>query len=153
MALQSSGAISLANLQGEYGGSNPISLSEYYRNGPYVPNSITTGTIVREPSSGEYGTLYNGDYAWLEQYGTIMINWATVQVYNAASTATSITVGSYTYYRGTYLGDVTDAKGMFLFSQYAIYRTSGSSTTIYVNQNVPTSGTISLSQFYGGRKT
>jgi hypothetical protein len=39
MALQSSGAISLANLQTEFGGSNPISLSEYYRNGSYVTDN------------------------------------------------------------------------------------------------------------------
>lgn len=30
MALQSSGAISLSDIQGEFGGSNPISISEYY---------------------------------------------------------------------------------------------------------------------------
>ena len=30
MALQSSGAISLSDIQTEFGGSNPISLSEYY---------------------------------------------------------------------------------------------------------------------------
>lgn len=49
MTLQSSGAISLANIQTEFGGSNPIGLSEYYRNGNYVPSSATTiptsGTI------------------------------------------------------------------------------------------------------------
>lgn len=32
MAIQSSGAISLSDLQTEFGGSNPISLSEYYQN-------------------------------------------------------------------------------------------------------------------------
>lgn len=32
MALQSSGAISLSDIQTEFGGSNPISLSEYYQN-------------------------------------------------------------------------------------------------------------------------
>jgi len=36
MALQSSGAISLANIQTEFGGSNPISMSEYYQAGTYV---------------------------------------------------------------------------------------------------------------------
>lgn len=41
MTLQSSGAITLANLQTEFGGSNPISLGEYYRNGAYVPSSAT----------------------------------------------------------------------------------------------------------------
>ena len=39
MALQGSGQISLANLQTEFGGSNPISLSEYYRNGAYVTSN------------------------------------------------------------------------------------------------------------------
>ena len=32
MALQSSGAISLENIQTVFGGTNPISLSEYYAN-------------------------------------------------------------------------------------------------------------------------
>ena len=49
MALQSSGAISLANIQTEFGGSNPISMNEYYRGGGLVPSSVTavpaSGTI------------------------------------------------------------------------------------------------------------
>lgn len=49
-ALQSSGAITLAQIQTEFGGSNPISMSEYYRGGSYVPShSGTTGI----PSSGQ----------------------------------------------------------------------------------------------------
>lgn len=42
MTLQSSGAISLANVQTEFGGSNPISISEYYGAASGVP---TSGTI------------------------------------------------------------------------------------------------------------
>ncbi len=49
MALQASGAISLANIQTEFGGSNPIGLNEYYRDGAYVgagaPNVPTSGVI------------------------------------------------------------------------------------------------------------
>jgi hypothetical protein len=51
MTLQTSGAISLANVQTEFGGSNPISLSEYYAGGTYVPAG-TTGTNGAVPSSG-----------------------------------------------------------------------------------------------------
>jgi len=57
MTLQSSGAISLANVQTEFGGSNPISLSEYYRGGAY-----TTTNNTGVPTSGQislsqfYGT-------------------------------------------------------------------------------------------------
>lgn len=41
MAIQSSGAVSLSEVQSEFTGSNPISLSEYYRNGVYVPSGAT----------------------------------------------------------------------------------------------------------------
>ncbi|NDB30812.1 hypothetical protein EB151_14840, partial [archaeon] len=41
MVLQSSGAISLANIQTEFGGSNPISISEYYGAASGIPSSGT----------------------------------------------------------------------------------------------------------------
>lgn len=49
MALQSSGTITLAQIQTEFGGSNPISLSEYYRGGSLVPDTATNSGI---PTSG-----------------------------------------------------------------------------------------------------
>jgi len=49
MALQSSGTISHDNIQTEFGGANPISLSEYYRGGTYVPNISQNNSI---PTSG-----------------------------------------------------------------------------------------------------
>jgi hypothetical protein len=51
MAIPSSGAISLTTVQTEFGGSNPISLSEYYAGGAYVPAG-TSGTYGAVPSSG-----------------------------------------------------------------------------------------------------
>lgn len=51
MTLPSSGPLTLANIQTEFGGSNPISLSEYYAGGSYVPAG-TTGTYGAVPSSG-----------------------------------------------------------------------------------------------------
>lgn len=41
MALQTSGPISLANIQAEFGGSNPISISEYYGAAAGIPSSGT----------------------------------------------------------------------------------------------------------------
>ena len=41
MAIPSSGTIRIQQLQTEFGGTNPISLSEYYRNGPYVTANNT----------------------------------------------------------------------------------------------------------------
>lgn len=65
MALPTSGPLSLTDIQGEFGGSNPISLSEYYAGGGLVPPG-TTGTYGAVPSSGEisiqnfYGTAATG---------------------------------------------------------------------------------------------
>jgi hypothetical protein len=49
MALPSSGAISLGNIQTEFGGSNPISLSEYYQGGSIIGAGVYPNTI---PASG-----------------------------------------------------------------------------------------------------
>lgn len=64
MTLQSSGAISLGNIQTEFGGSNPISISEYYRGGAFVDTGSGTVGI---PASGQisfsqfYGTFNGGE--------------------------------------------------------------------------------------------
>jgi hypothetical protein len=49
MALPATGAISLSQIQAEFGGAQPISISEYYRGGVNVPAVSTTTTI---PASG-----------------------------------------------------------------------------------------------------
>ncbi len=51
MPLPSSGPLALSQIQTEFGGSNPISLSEYYAGGSFVPAG-TTGTFGAVPSSG-----------------------------------------------------------------------------------------------------
>lgn len=56
MALPSSGPLSLADIQTEFGGSNPIGLSEYYAGGSRVPSG-TTGTYGAVPSSGAISIL------------------------------------------------------------------------------------------------
>jgi len=51
MALPSTGPLSLNDIQTEFGGTNPISLSEYYAGGAFVPAG-TSGTNGAVPSSG-----------------------------------------------------------------------------------------------------
>ena len=48
MTIKSSGSLALTEIQAEFGGSNPVSLSEYYRGGSYVTDN-NTGV----PTSGE----------------------------------------------------------------------------------------------------
>lgn len=52
MAIATSGQICFSQLQSEFGGSNPICLSEYYRNGSYVPGTETTGVADWEDPFG-----------------------------------------------------------------------------------------------------
>jgi hypothetical protein len=54
MVLPSSGPLTLANIQTEFGGSNPIGLSEYYAGGGLVAPG-TSGTFGAVPSSGAIG--------------------------------------------------------------------------------------------------
>jgi len=51
MVLPSSGPISLGQIQTEFGGSNPISISEYYNGGPYVTHTVNA-LAPNVPSSG-----------------------------------------------------------------------------------------------------
>lgn len=80
MALQTSGAISLADIQTEFGGSNPISLSEYYAGGSYVPSS----------SSGTYGSVpTSGAISFQIFYGTTK---ATTEIFSYTGSAQTFTM-------------------------------------------------------------
>ena len=151
MALQSSGAISLSQVQGEYGGSNPIQMSEYYRNGGLVPNSIST------TAPGSYTAyFYNQTNTHWRVFVFSGITWggSNISTGNLSGTATTFTSGGYDYQRGDFVQYVTSGFGKMqtTSAHYKIRRRLSSvTTTTSVNQSVPTSGTISLSQFYGGR--
>lgn len=87
MALQSSGPIKFSEIQTEFGGTNPISMSEYYAGGVYVPAG-TTGINGAVPTSdinslskyygtqavlptlitGATGTLYTANLTLANQY-------------------------------------------------------------------------------------
>jgi len=60
MVLQTSGAISLNDIQTEFGGSNPININEYYRGGANVPDTAANSGI---PTSGTISLddFYGGD--------------------------------------------------------------------------------------------
>ena len=77
MTLPSSGPLSLSDIQGEFGGSNPVAISNYYAGGSYVP----AGT------SGTYGPVPTGDtISIVNFYGT------------SAAISIELTAGSYASY-------------------------------------------------------
>lgn len=68
MVLQSTGAISLYDIQAEFGGTNPIGMNEYYAGGANVPSGIsgipTSGTIAINQFYGKQkvALTYNPTY-------------------------------------------------------------------------------------------
>lgn len=160
--LQTSGAISLNDIKTLFGGPTSPSLANYYRGGSYIP--ATKIVISRTPTTGEYFSF--GSYIWSQiindnsSADTPYILWNGVNVSGAPANATSYTTGGYTYYRGSlytsaYYPPSSGGYGSpptpgYTVYYYYIYRTS--SSTVDINTSIPTSGTISLSQFYGAEK-
>lgn len=152
--LQSSGAISLANIADVMGGSTPHSMSEYYRDGGLVP-STKTGS-VRTPSSGENSTYISGapPNSYASYYFYTTVNGVTVW-WNGVNVFASFTGGgpftqvtpsgsTITYYRGPAIGGAPE-------NTYSVYRID-SAGTVNINGNIPASGQISMSNFYSGEK-
>lgn len=134
-SLQASGAISLANIQGVMGGDNPISLSEYYRGGAYVP---ATQAIYN--SSGPVYDQINTYYKKTPG-GDLTIKWGgAVIVSNSPGFPDSYTINGYTYYRGARMNTY----------DYEVTRTYY--TYPAINTNIPSSGGISFSQFFSAQK-
>lgn len=57
MPLQTTGQISLSQIQSEYGGANNISISEYYNNAPDTTPTISTSRISKIRMKGVSGTI------------------------------------------------------------------------------------------------
>lgn len=85
MALQTSGAISLSNIAGEFGGSTPHAINEYYRGGSNVPNTSANNSI---PTSGQiqFDDFYGGASATADNNFSF-----TVQTYSTGSGKNVIT--------------------------------------------------------------
>lgn len=139
-------AYNMASIQSALGGSNPISLSEYYRGGAYVPT--TRSTTVRDPTSGEYWNSVNN--WWWEVYDSVVtfrVYWNRTNLgFQTPGSATSWSNGGYIYYRGSLRSTYYPPYSPPTF-YYGVYRTYSSSVSI--NTGVPSSGSISISQLYG----
>jgi hypothetical protein len=146
MALQTSGAISLLNLQTEFGGANPIGLNEYYRGGAYVPNISQNNNVPTGGSialSNFYGaTAYippNIDTSFLTPNPPP--GWMRYRVTDGVNTITGVAFGNPTYNFSTQVGrklvitihaaDDDNSGGQDLVR--ALIQTGGGSTTIDQN--------------------
>ena len=148
MALQGSGAISLSQVQTEFTGANPISMSEYYKNGPYVPSTVGA-------AAGSW-SAYTSHAQWFfatSNYGYSQVVYAGVLIGQPSGAPTTYTSGGYDYGRGTQFNTSGGTKNDPEYFVYYSIRRRTTATSVAVNASITTSGAISMSQFYGGRKT
>ena len=128
MTLQSSGAISLSNIAGEFGGSTPHSLSEYYRGGGLVP-----------AHAGTVGIPTGGAISMSNFYGKT----ATAPVDNVIS----FTVQTYSVGSGKNVFTVYGANGSM--SDGSVVTNNGTSLTI-ANVEISSFGLTGISFDFGG---
>lgn len=101
MTLPSSGTITLLDLQNEFGGSNPIGLSEYYRGGAYVPNTSTNSGV---PTSGTislsdfYGAAALSNFSTTVTTGSGTLQQTFTHLTNTSQYSVSITTSTITGY-------------------------------------------------------
>ena len=158
MALQTSGAITFAQLQSNFGGANPIGMNEYYRGGANVPSTIggpagSWGSYITPTTTYRWQVLWSGSSLL-----SVQLKWNGTTVYSTTTQSNAnLTqfsgVSGYDYGRGTlYSTSGGNKNDPFTTKLYKIRRrTTASSQT--VNTGIPASGTISMNQFYGGRNT
>jgi hypothetical protein len=164
--LPSSGALSINDIRNLFGGPASPSMANYYRGGAFIP--ATKSTSVREPSSGQFFIdVFPGSYLWTTRpsgnsignpngqvFGGNIVNWNNPYIVAQQSVGngvlTSATIGGATYFRGTFQNGFYVAKGNFTENRWGIFRET--TTTTSINTGIPTSGQISISQFYGAEK-
>jgi hypothetical protein len=142
----------LANVQAALGGSNPISMSEYYRGGAYVPT--TRNVTVNEGPFWQtyYDSYYSSNgliYGWINEDRVLGAD-LSYYAWNYAGSgslpynSTSAVSGGITYFRGAYVGNFNGS------SRTPAYQVSRQySSTQSINTGVPSSGAIAISQLYG----
>ena len=158
MALPTSGTISINDLRVEFGDSGSSSLSEFYRGGGLVPSTQTTSTTTYEPSATTFEySLVSPLYGWVQDESspfTIYLYWNNVELVQFTDSSFGAT-SSYTHTDGwTYVRASSPSAtgidlGDIIVSVFPIRRQKTTTTVTNINTGVPTSGTISLSNFYG----
>ena len=146
MALPSSGVLTLDDIQTEFGGTNPIDLSDYYRAGGLVPDTAGNAAI---PTSG---VISVSDF-----YGSansIALNFATTFT-GTINNGTSITIGTARSTRMVhimgYLPSTPPSSGSIGGVSMTIIRSASGSTTWWQGwAKVPTGTSASVTLNTGG---
>lgn len=141
MALQSSGAISLANIQSEFGGSNPISMNEYYRGGGLVPSSVTA-----VPASG---TIDMADF-----YGTSNVSPMSTTNYSRINSGNNSTYITRTVTSGIVFNSVSmnfRLRRQDNYVYYEVQNTASANSSTYWNASGTSQGSMGTNYVTMGR--
>ena len=210
MTLPASGTLSFSQIQTEFGGSNPISLSEYYKNGSNVPSTVPE-TVTASSLTGSYAP--NARYPAIGGYDPQINTFSRLYTHalwgdNGSTGSMDMTftvnkTGTYNYYFGWFIQNTNANSGNTYFyangvivATHNLFTTNNvttsvtgtlslsagqairvrndgfpsagwsahtvniggsssnnSSIDVAVNANIPTSGLLNISDYYGGRKT
>ena len=110
MTLQTSGAITLAQIQSEHGGSNPIGMNEYYRGGSNVQNHNNTDGTFNSTAIPTSGTISMSQFYGSANNATIVSN-TTATMSIGTGISTDKYPNSYTGYNATGSGFTTSNVG------------------------------------------
>lgn len=164
--LQTSGAISIVDLQNFFGGDGTPMITEYYRGGGRVPTTrSTTTTTFGAWSAYRFSALTLGGgpdpgsvtdgWILLEQKSTGTIVSGQVWsggVFVGNSVGTLINFGSdsgFQFERGSFVGSNEDSTYIYYFYEIRSRSFSTTTTTQDINLSVPSSGNITITNFYG----
>lgn len=116
MVLQSSGSISLLNIQTEFGGSNPIAISEYYAVASGIPSS---GTISFYQFYGKSAPSSGGP--------------PTPVATSIPSYSGGLGTTSYEIVRGLYANNITRSEGTTTFDNRTATTLGSSNNVVYAS--------------------
>lgn len=124
MALPASGPITLERVQIEFGGSNPISMSEYYRNGPYMTDNNT-------------GVPTNGLIAMSKLQGAERIVGKDVVTHIAAAAGSyvSMTPSDYNTNMNYWSATETFTNSPSAFTQTSVFRSGNTARSTFTAQS------------------
>lgn len=138
MALPGSGQLSINDIVGEFGGSAPHALSEYYRGGSLVPDSAANSSV---PTSGQikitdfYGAA---NLVWTTNLtvGQLVGKFNTITGYDSANVIGSLSDTSVDFLGGAFCEGISHgtATGILAFSVTGNKANSGF-TTMTINGN------------------
>jgi len=143
MTLPSSGTLTILDIVGEFGGVASHGLQEYYKDGGLVPSSRTELVI------GSYTEPVKDSYtSWSTHTDDLQlkIRWPYTTSYHSDISDRFVDTylkGNYRYARSG--GAVIEGS----WYEYAVKRRLEENQTVSINTGVPTTGEISIYDFYG----